>query len=129
MNCKERFPNWKKPEIIHGVPTKYGWTVLYPENLTLEPYTDIAAYVLINAMEGVTIGEGSQVGPFTSILSANTINNIYGKIKIGKNVRIGAYSLILPGVEIPDNVFIKAQSIVYRNLRYENTFLIKQNNG
>lgn len=36
----------------------------------------------------------------------------FGKIIIGNNVYIGAYSLIMPGVTIEDNVLIAAGSVV-----------------
>lgn len=100
------------PEIIHGLPTKYGWRVLYPENLKLGKYTDLAAGVLINAQYGVEIGKYTQIGPYVCILSSNTINDVFGVIKIGKNCRIGAFSLILPNVIIPENSFIKAYSVI-----------------
>lgn len=112
MTPKQRFPNWKMPIIEHGKPTNYGWTVLYPQNLILGKYTDIASLVLINSRYGVEIGEGTQIGPFTAILSDNSINQTHGKIKIGKNVRIGSHVLILPNTIIQDNVFIKSHSII-----------------
>jgi len=111
-SVKERFPKWQPPEIIHGKPTQYGWVVYHPQNLLLGNFTDIAYGTFINATHGIEIGEGTEIGPYCSILSANTINGTEGRIKIGKGCRIGAYSLILPNVVIGDNVFVKARSIL-----------------
>ena len=42
--------------------------------------------------------------------------NVYGRIRIGDNVFIGANTTILPGVEIGDNVVIGACSVVTKNI-------------
>jgi acetyltransferase-like isoleucine patch superfamily enzyme len=112
MNNRKRFKNWEFPEIINGQPTIYGWTVINSKKFTLGRFTDIAFGCFINAKYGVEIEEDVQIGPFCAILSDNSINNTHGKIKIGKGSRIGAYTLILPNVEILPNSFIKARSII-----------------
>lgn len=109
---KTRFTHWVSPKIVHGKPNKYGWVVYYPEGFKLSKNTDIGWGTFINAKYGVSIGEGTQIGPYCVITSANTINNSFGFIKIGKNVLIGAYTLILPNRNIADGAFIKARSVV-----------------
>lgn len=109
---KIRFPNWKRPDIKHGIPTKYGWTVYYPECLFLGQYTDIGWGTFIQAQYGVTIEDNVQIGPFCAILSANTINGVYGEILIKEGAKIGAYTLILPGAIVEENQFVKARSIL-----------------
>lgn len=42
--------------------------------------------------------------------------NVYGRIKIGNNVFIGARCIILPGVTIGNNVVIATGSIVTKNI-------------
>ncbi len=42
--------------------------------------------------------------------------NVFGKIIIGNNVFIGSHSIILPGVEVGDNVIIAAGSVVSKSL-------------
>lgn len=112
--CK-RFNDWKFPEILHGLPTEYGWIVYHPKKFNLYKYVDIGWGTFINSKHGVEIHEDVQIGPYCSILSDNTIDNQKGKITIGKGAKIGAYSLILPNVTINPNEFIKARSIVYIN--------------
>lgn len=42
--------------------------------------------------------------------------NVFGKIKIGNNVFIGARSMILPGISVGNNVVIGAGSIVTKDI-------------
>ena len=42
--------------------------------------------------------------------------DIFGKIKIGNNVHIGPYSIIMPGVTIGDNVVIGCSSLVTKDI-------------
>ena len=111
MHPEEWKKSWIPPQIKHGEPTKYGWVVLYPEHFKLGKYTDIAWGCFVNARYGVTIEENVQIGPFTSILSDNSINNTHGPITIKGGANIGAYSLILPNVIIENGEFVKAYSI------------------
>ncbi len=61
------------------------------------------------------IGEGSYVGPYCVI----------GKVKIGKNTKIGASSIILDGVTVGDNVKIKSFTIIGK----EGFGLVRNNDG
>lgn len=42
--------------------------------------------------------------------------NTFGKIQIGNNVFIGARSILLPNVKVGDNVIIGANSIVNKDI-------------
>jgi carbonic anhydrase/acetyltransferase-like protein (isoleucine patch superfamily) len=42
--------------------------------------------------------------------------DFFGKIKIGSNVYIGNYALILPGVTVQDDVIIGAGSVVTKSI-------------
>ena len=73
----------------------------------------------------VTIGEKTEIGPGTQILTADHPRDPairaqmleYGRpITIGKNVWIGGGVLILPGVTIGDNAVIGAGSVVTRDV-------------
>lgn len=104
---------WRFPLIQHAIPTEWGWVVLYPQKFNLQRFVDIGWGTFINARYGVELNEECQIGPYSSILSDNTIDNQNGKVIIGKGAKIGAYSLILPNVIINPGEFIKARSIVY----------------
>jgi acetyltransferase-like isoleucine patch superfamily enzyme len=109
---KRNFTIWKLPKIEHGKPTIYGWTIWKPQKFFLGENTDIGWGCFIQAEHGVEIGSNTQIGGGTYVYSKDTQRNKRGKVVIGKNVRIGAHCLILPGVEIPDGAKIPAKSIV-----------------
>ena len=106
---------WQHPKIEHAKPTIYGWVIYQPEKFLLGENTDIGWGCFIQAEYGVEIGAGTQIGGGTYIYSKDTQRNKRGKVIIGKNVRIGAHCLILPGVEIPNGAKIPAKSIVKWN--------------
>ena len=64
--------------------------------------------------ELITIGEGSAIGYQAKLLTHGfTQNNLhFGKITIRKNVLIGAFTSIKPGVTIGDNSIIASNSFV-----------------
>ncbi len=108
----DRFKNWKPPVIEHGKPTVYNWVVQYPDGLILGARTDIGAFTYINARHGVTIGDEVQIGSHCSIYSVSTIDDKSGAVRLGRNCRIGAHSVIMPGVTIGENAIIGAMSFV-----------------
>ena len=92
-----RFSNWKYPEIIDGIPTKYNWVVQNVDNFELGKDTDIGAFSYINALNGVIVEENVQIGSHCSIYSVSTIDNSKGRVILKNNCRIGSHSTILPG--------------------------------
>ena len=112
----ERFNAWKAPVIKHGKPTKYNWMVQYPEGFSLGRFTDIGAFTYINARHGVTLEAEVQVGSHCSIYSVSTIDGKQGPVVLKKNCRIGAHSVIMPGVTIGENAVVGAMSFVNRDL-------------
>ena len=68
--------------------------------------------------ELIEIGENSIVGQDTVLLTHEFLRDHWrkGKIKIGKNVMIGALCIVLPGVEIGDNATVSAYSLVNKNV-------------
>ncbi|MED9970471.1 MAG: sugar O-acetyltransferase [Ruminococcus sp.] len=72
---------------------------------------------------GITIGDGTLVGPKTVIATLNHQQNpskranlIPKPVTIGKNVWIGANVTILPGVTIGDGAIIAAGAVVNRDV-------------
>lgn len=70
----------------------------------------------------ITIGDNVTFGPRVHILAHDASTKVFldytrvANVKIGSNVFIGAYSIVLPGVTIGDNVVIGAGSIVSRDI-------------
>ncbi len=112
----DRFANWQRPVIEHGVPTKWNWVVLYPDNLVLGQRTDIGTFTLIQAQEGVEIGDEVQIGSHCAIYSVSTIDNKRGKVVIGKGAKIGTHSSVMPGVTIGEGAIVGAHSFVTRDV-------------
>jgi len=107
---------WKRPEIEHGVLTKYNYLVHYPEGLSLGNYVDISQFVYIQARGKVIIEESVEIGPFCAILSESTEDEKIGAIRIGKNAKIGTHSTIMPGITVGENSVIGAYSFVNRDI-------------
>jgi len=107
---------WKKPIIKHGKLTKYNYIVQYPENLKLGKNFDISTFVYINSHYGVEIQDNVQIGPHSSILSHSTIDSKKGRIILKKNCRIGAHSVVMPGVTVGENAIVAAFSFVNKNI-------------
>jgi len=107
---------WKKPFIRHAKPTKYGWIVSHPQKLILGRDTDIGAFSYVQAEEGVSIGDKSQIGSHCSIYSVSTIDGKRGRVVIGRNAKIGSHSVVMPGVTIGENAVVGAMSFVNRDI-------------
>lgn len=110
----------------------------FPEGAYMFPpfYTDcgknikLGKNVFINAgcqfqdQGGITIGDGSLIGPKTVIATLNHHQNpkkranlISKPVTIGKNVWIGANVTILPGVTIGDGAIIAAGAVVSKDVQ------------
>jgi hypothetical protein len=75
--------------------------------------------------EMITMGSGTLVGT-GAIVSGHQIRRrkiLLKKVKIGKNCTIGGYTIVLPGVEIGDNVHVGAVSLVPSNWKLESNTL------
>ena len=113
---KDRFENWKAPEIVDGKLTKYNWVVQNVDGFSLGYKTDIGAFTYINAKYGVIIEDFVQIGSHCSIYSVSTIDNKTGKIHLKKNCKIGTHSTVMPGVTIGENSIIGANSLVLEDI-------------
>jgi len=112
MNTNHRFNKWEYPEIVDGKPTKYNWIVQYKDNFQLGYKTDIGAFTYINAQYGVVIEDHVQIGSHCSVYSVSTIDDKKGPVVLRKNCKIGAHSVIMPGVTVGENAVIGAMSFV-----------------
>ena len=79
---------------------------------------------------GVSIGDGTQIGPAVQILTADhpreqaerATGIEWGRpVQIGRNVWIGGGAIILPGVSIADGAIIGAGSVVTKDVPAEAT--------
>lgn len=113
---EERFKNWVYPNIEDGKLTKYNWMVQHKENLKIGYKTDIGAFSYINAKHGVTIRDYVQIASHCSIYSVSTIDEKAGEVVLETNCKIGAHTVIMPGVTIGENSIIGAHSLVVEDI-------------
>lgn len=107
-----RFKNWQAPKIKEGKLTKWHWLVRHKEGLKLGQWTDIGAFSLLMAKYGIVIEDYVQIGGGTKIYSEDTISHKKGMVVLKKNCKVGANSVVLPGVTIGENSVIAACSVV-----------------
>lgn len=100
----------------------------YPEHISIGDYSDIGSQTHIYAgMESkITIGNNTLIGPFVFITSDSFSKSKFeltkshsghqADIEIGDNVRIGAHSILLPGIHIGDDIAIGAGSVVTKDV-------------
>lgn len=75
----------------------------------------------IQGINGIILGDNTIFAPGVKIISANHQKDDYNQyvknapVKIGKNCWLGANSIILPGVELGDNVIVGAGSVVSKS--------------
>ncbi|HZX49546.1 MAG TPA: acyltransferase [Candidatus Paceibacterota bacterium] len=112
----KRFSGWKPPKIEEGKLTKYNWMVQHAKNLRLGKYTDIGAFCYINAKNGIVIEDNVQIGSHCSIYSVSTIDEKEGKVVLKKNCKIGAHSVVMPGVTVGENSVVGALSFVTKDI-------------
>jgi acetyltransferase-like isoleucine patch superfamily enzyme len=112
----DRFDDWQYPEIEDGKPTKYNWVVQHKDNFKMGFKTDIGAFTYINAKNGVTIEDDVQIGSHCSIYSVSTIDDKTGPVMLRKNCKIGAHSVVMPGVTIGENAVVGAMSFVNQDV-------------
>jgi len=70
--------------------------------------------------ELIEIGDNVTIGAYSTIITHEFLKDGQwrkGKVKIGKNVMIGALGLVMPGVKIGDNAKIAAYSLVNKNVK------------
>ena len=114
--ASNRFKTWEMPEIPDGKPTKFGWIVRHPEKLRLAPNTDIGAFTYIQAINGVTIEEGVQIGSQVSIYTFSTLTDKQGPVVLKRNCKIGSHAIIMPGVTIGENSVVGVFCYVTRDV-------------
>ena len=107
---------WTKPICRHGKPTKWLWTVWHPEGFVLGDKVDIGAGCHIFCQAGVEIQDNVQIGGGCYIYSKSTIDDKEGQVAILEGARIGAMTMIMPGVTIGKNALVGAHSFVNRDI-------------
>jgi acetyltransferase-like isoleucine patch superfamily enzyme len=82
----------------------------------LGDHADIGWGCFIHAGVGVDIGERVEIGGGTFIYSVSTIDGKRGQVVIGDYAKIGANSVIMPGVTIGEGAVVGAMSFVNKDV-------------
>lgn len=112
--------------------TKYGWRVLYPENLELGHNVDIGWGCLIHAAAGVKIEDDVQIGGGTMIFSVSTLRfgekrkKWEGPVIIKQRSEIGCNTVIMPKVKIGMNAQIGSFSFIDKDVPANTVLIPKQ---
>ena len=114
---------WTKPIFNENGMTQWYWRVIRVENFKLGERVEIGSFTIIDAKEGVTIEDNVKIGWSCSILSNSTIDNKKGKIILKKDCKIGANSVILPGIIVGENATVGANSLVNKNIPSNETWV------
>src|SRR3989344_5858979 len=107
---------WKEPEIKERELTKYHWLVLHKENLLLGKYTDLGAFTLLEASEGILIEDKVKIGSHCSIYSRTDSDNKKGKVTLKEGCALGSHCVVMPGVTIGKNALVGAMSFVNKDI-------------
>ena len=107
---------WIKPKFDATGMTKWFWRVVGVENFSLGDKVEIGSFTIIDAKEGVSIEDDVKIGWNCSIFSYSSIDNKKGKIILKKGCKVGANSVIMPGVTIGENTTVGANSLVNKDI-------------
>lgn len=108
--------DWQPPEIIERELNKYHWLVFNKEKLELGKDTDIGAFTLLDASEGITIEDEVKIGSHCSLYSRTEIDQKKGQIILKRGSSIGSHCVIMPGITIGENSIVGAMSFVNKNV-------------
>ena len=107
---------WVGPEFDDMGMTQWGWRVSYRENFELGKNVEIGTFTMIDAHHGVEIADEVKIGFGCSILSHSSIDKKSGRVVLRRGCKLGAHSVVMPGVEIGENAVVGANSLVIRNV-------------
>ncbi len=107
---------WRSPRTRVWITIAEGATLVLGDRVLLNDGVNIACYT------NITIGENTQIADFSTIYDTNfhrvspDAEVVIAPVIIGKNVWIGARSIVLPGVTIGDHSVVAAGSIVTESI-------------
>ena len=104
-------------------PVHFTSTVIFPQRITkgIHVFPGDSPGNYIQAVNGIIIGDHTNIGPNVSIISANhdpqnnKIHLASPPIIIGKHCWIGTGAVILPGVQLGDRTVVGAGAIVTKS--------------
>lgn len=114
---------WEKPIFDKNGMTKWYWRVINVKKFQLGERVEIGSFTIIDAKEGVIIEDDVKIGWGCSIFSYSSIDNKKGKIILKKGCKVGANSVVMPGIKIGENSTVGANSLVNQNIPPNQTWV------
>ena len=108
--------SWIKPILKHLQWTKWKWLPIQPKHIWIGNNTDIGATTVLLGHQGIVIEDNVQIGPGCVIMSISTIDGKQGTVTLKRNCKIGANSVVMPGVTVGENSVVGAMSFVSTNI-------------
>ncbi|OGO20299.1 MAG: hypothetical protein A2144_14130 [Chloroflexi bacterium RBG_16_50_9] len=109
-------PQRKDPEYNEMGMTQWFWRVSHREHFKLGGNTEIGSFTMIDALHGVTIEDDVKIGFGCSILSNSTIDKKSGPVILRKGCKLGANSVVMPGIVIGEGAVVGCNSFVNRSI-------------
>ncbi len=113
---KEDKSNWVGPEYNDVGMTQWFWRVSHRQNFKLGNNVEIGSFSMIDARHGVTIEDDAKIGFGCSILSYSSIDNKGGEVILQKGCKVGANTVIMPGITIGKGAVVGSNSFVNHNI-------------
>ncbi len=96
--------------------TQWYWRVSHRKNFKLGKNVEIGSFAMIDARHGMVIEDDVKIGFGCAILSYSSIDKKGGQIVLRKACKLGAHSIVMPGIEIGQNAVIGSNSVVTHNI-------------
>lgn len=106
----------EKPKYDDYGMTQWYWLVRFTENFELGENVEIGNFTVIGCEHGVKVEDNVKIGYHCVIMSDSTVDNKKGKVILKKGCRIGANSVVMPGITVGENSIIGANSFVNRDI-------------
>jgi acetyltransferase-like isoleucine patch superfamily enzyme len=107
---------WIAPEFDEQGMTQWYWRVSHRENFKLGKNVEIGSFTMIDARNGVIVEDDVKIGFGCIIISHSSIDNKSGRVVLKKKCKIGANSVVMPGVEVGEGAIVGSNSFINRNI-------------
>jgi len=111
-----RFIKIQLRHFILKLKTKYIYKLIYKMNIHDKALISLKAKIDKTNPRGVYIGKYTHISFGAIVLSHDMARSLHTNTIIGDYCFIGANAIILPGVEIGNNVVVAAGSVVTKNI-------------